>query len=109
MQAISGKNTRSRNNSARFGLAIGCAFFTLLMPSRILERRCHQAQRQKSHPSYQLMKQLERITLATATAVYAGYLIKQAIRTRSERLFRLAAGESPYERTHPKPYKPKRA
>ena len=48
------------------------------------------------------MKQLERITLATATAVYAGYLIQQAIRTRSERLFRLAAGESPYERTHPK-------
>jgi hypothetical protein len=49
------------------------------------------------------MKHLEKITLVTATAVYAGYLIQQAIRTRSERLFRLAAGESPYERTHPKP------
>lgn len=49
------------------------------------------------------MKHLEKITLITATAVYAGYLIQQAIRTRSERLFRLAAGESPYERTHPKP------
>lgn len=49
------------------------------------------------------MKHLEKITLLTATAVYAGYLIQQAIRTRSERLFRLAAGESPYERTHPKP------
>ena len=49
------------------------------------------------------MKNLERITLLTATAVYAGYLVKQALRTRSERVFRLAAGESPYERTHPKP------
>ncbi len=49
------------------------------------------------------MKHLEKVTLATATAVYAGYLIQQAIRTRSERLFRLAAGESPYERTHPRP------
>ena len=55
------------------------------------------------------MKQLERLTLATASAVYAGYLIQQAIRTRSERLFRLAAGESPYERTHPKSHKLKRA
>lgn len=49
------------------------------------------------------MKALERITLISVTTVYAGYLIKQAIRTRAERLFRLAAGESPYERTHPKP------
>ncbi len=49
------------------------------------------------------MKTLERITLATATAAYAGYLIQQAIKLRSERLFRLAAGESPWERTHPKP------
>lgn len=49
------------------------------------------------------MKHLEKLTLVTATAVYAGYLIQQAIRTRSERLYRLAAGESPYERTHPKP------
>lgn len=49
------------------------------------------------------MKILERITLMTVTAVYAGYLIQQALRIRAERLFRLAAGESPYERTHPKP------
>lgn len=49
------------------------------------------------------MKNFERITLMTLTTVYAGYLIQQAIRTRAERLFRLAAGESPYERTHPKP------
>jgi hypothetical protein len=49
------------------------------------------------------MRSLERITLLTATAVYAGYLIKEAIKTRAERVFRLAAGESPYERTHPKP------
>ncbi len=49
------------------------------------------------------MKHLERITLVTATAVYAGYLIQQVVRTHSERLIRLAAGESPYERSHPKP------
>jgi hypothetical protein len=49
------------------------------------------------------MKHIEKITLITATVVSAGYLIRQAIRTRSERLFRLAAGESPYERTHPQP------
>jgi predicted ArsR family transcriptional regulator len=53
--------------------------------------------------STQAMKHIEKLTLATATAVYAGYLIQQAIRTRSERFYRLAAGESPYERTHPKP------
>ena len=39
----------------------------------------------------------------TVTLVYTGYLIQQAVRTRTERLYRLAAGESPYERTHPKP------
>lgn len=49
-----------------------------------------------------LMKHLEKITLATATVFCAGYMIHQAVRTRAERLFRLAAGESPYERTHPK-------
>lgn len=48
------------------------------------------------------MKNLERITLMTATAVYAGYLIQQAVRTRADRLIRLAAGESPYERSHPR-------
>jgi hypothetical protein len=54
------------------------------------------------HPETTSMK-LEKITLVAATAAYAGYLIQQAIRTRAERLYRLAAGESPYERTHPKP------
>jgi hypothetical protein len=52
-----------------------------------------------------IMKTLERLTLATAataTAACAGYLIQHAIRTRTERLYRLAAGESPYERTHPR-------
>lgn len=49
------------------------------------------------------MKSYERITLASAAAVYAGYLIQQAIKIRAERVYRLAAGESPYERTHPKP------
>ena len=48
------------------------------------------------------MKYLEKITLLAVTTVYAGYFIQQAVRTRAERLFRLAAGESPYERTHPK-------
>lgn len=50
-----------------------------------------------------IMKHLERITLMTATAVYTGYLIQQVVRTRADRLIRLAAGESPYERSHPKP------
>jgi len=49
------------------------------------------------------MKRLERITLMAVTTAYAGYLIQQALRTRTERLFRLAAGESLYERTHPEP------
>lgn len=52
------------------------------------------------------MKSSEKITLATAAAAAAaacaGLLIQQYIRVRTERLFRLAAGESPYERTHPK-------
>lgn len=55
------------------------------------------------------MKNLERITLLTLTTLYAGYFIQQAIRLRSERVFRLAAGESPYERTHPRPQSLKRA
>ena len=49
------------------------------------------------------MKTYERVALMTVTLVYTGYLIQQAVRTRTERLYRLAAGESPYERTHPKP------
>jgi hypothetical protein len=48
------------------------------------------------------MKSIERITLMTLVGAYAGYLIQQAVRTtRAERLFRLAAGESSYERTRP--------
>ncbi|MCU0777286.1 MAG: hypothetical protein MUF86_06420 [Akkermansiaceae bacterium] len=52
------------------------------------------------------MKTLEKLTLATATAATAtalGISIRQYLRVRSERVFRLAAGESPYERRHPKP------
>ncbi len=49
------------------------------------------------------MKYLEKITLMTVTTVYVAYMIQQAMRIRAERLYRLAAGESPYERTHPKP------
>jgi hypothetical protein len=56
------------------------------------------------------MKHFEKSTLVTtlatttaaAAAVCAGFLIQHVVRIRSERLFRLAAGESPYERTHPK-------
>lgn len=55
------------------------------------------------------MKHLEKIALLTVATVYAGYFIQQAIRTRAERLFRLAAGESPYERIHPKPLRVKSA
>lgn len=63
-----------------------------------------------SHPRrvfqhHQIMKALEKLTLATATAVTAsaiGISIRQYFRIRAERVFRLAAGESPYERRHPK-------
>ncbi|MEI8037770.1 MAG: hypothetical protein WCJ14_05215 [Verrucomicrobiota bacterium] len=55
------------------------------------------------------MKYLEKITLLTVTTVYAAYLIQQALRIRAERLYRLAAGESPYERTHPKPRRVQRS
>ena len=51
------------------------------------------------------MKTLEKLTLATATAATAtaiGMSIRQYLRIRAERVFRLAAGESPYERKHPK-------
>lgn len=48
------------------------------------------------------MKTLEKITIAAATLAYSGYLVREAIRERAERALRLAAGESPYERTHPK-------
>ncbi|MEI6653836.1 MAG: hypothetical protein WCP45_03645 [Verrucomicrobiota bacterium] len=55
------------------------------------------------------MKNLERIALLTLTTAYAGYFIQQILRTHAERLFRLAAGESPYERTHPKPLRIKKS
>lgn len=55
------------------------------------------------------MKTLEKITLTAATLAYSGYLVREALRTRAERIFRLAAGESPYERTHPKPRAGKKA
>jgi recombinational DNA repair protein RecR len=55
-----------------------------------------------------VMKTLERITLATtgaATMAAAAFFIQQAIRARAERVFRVAAGESPYERKHAKMYR----
>lgn len=55
------------------------------------------------------MKTLEKATLLAATLAYGGYLVREAVRTRAERVFRLAAGESPYERTHPKPRAVKKA
>jgi hypothetical protein len=47
------------------------------------------------------MKTYQRITLMAVTTAYAGYLIRQAVGARAERLCRLAAGESVYERSHP--------
>ncbi len=41
--------------------------------------------------------------LLTVAVAYTGYLVEEAMRLRAARLCRLAAGESPYERTHPKP------
>jgi hypothetical protein len=55
------------------------------------------------------MKPLERLALLTLTAAYAGYFIQQIMRTHAERVYRLAAGESPYERTHPKPLSQKKS
>ena len=46
------------------------------------------------------MKTLERITLLAATTAYAGYLVRQAVHARADRLSRLAAGESDFERIH---------
>ena len=54
------------------------------------------------------MKPIERVTLATtgaATLAAAAYLITKAIRTRSLRVFLIAAGESPYEHKHTKLYR----
>lgn len=55
------------------------------------------------------MKISERLTFVTftaataaATAACAGYLIRHILRIRAERIFRVAAGESPYERSHPR-------
>jgi hypothetical protein len=58
------------------------------------------------------MKTLEKITLATATAATAtaiGMSLRQYLRSRAETVFRLAAGESPYERKHPKMHHAKTA
>jgi|GEM_PF-1783652 len=49
------------------------------------------------------MRSLERMLLLTVAVAYTGYLVEEAMRLRAARLCRLAAGESPYERTHPKP------
>lgn len=51
------------------------------------------------------MKSFDKLTLATATVATAtaiGISIRQYLHIRAERVFRLAAGESPYERRHPK-------
>jgi hypothetical protein len=70
--------------------------------------------RHKLHSSSRLriMKNLERITIATtgaATLVAAAYLVQKAIRVRLERVLRVAAGESPYERKHSKLHQAKPA
>jgi hypothetical protein len=51
------------------------------------------------------MKPIKQITLMTVATMYAGYVIRQAVRTRAERVWRLAAGESAYERTYPRPHR----
>lgn len=48
------------------------------------------------------MKTFERISLIAVTTAYAGYIAWQAAHARADRLCRLAAGESIYERNHPK-------
>jgi hypothetical protein len=51
------------------------------------------------------MKTLDKLTIATASAATVtaiGISISQYLRIRTERVFRRAAGESPYERKHPK-------
>ena len=56
------------------------------------------------------MKSIERITLATtgaATLATVAYFITKAIRSRSARLFLIAAGESPYEHKHSRLYRSK--
>jgi len=53
------------------------------------------------------MKTSKRITLIAVTTAYAGYIVRQIVHTRADRLFRLAAGESHFERTHPKPRRAK--
>jgi hypothetical protein len=47
------------------------------------------------------MKAIGRITLMTLAGACASYLIQQAVRSRAERVWRLAAGESAYERSRP--------
>lgn len=56
------------------------------------------------------MRTFERITLIAVTTAYAGYIVRQVVHTRADRLSRMAAGESHFERTHPKgrPAKPPR-
>lgn len=64
----------------------------------------------RAHPlEIRIMKTLEKATLVAATLAYGGYLVREAVRMRAERVYRLAAGESPYERTHPKPRAGKKA
>lgn len=98
--------------NADYQLAFGVNYSNLVLPFE--DGVCGEATRPFPrrvfilHPSIITMKNLERITLLTATAVYVGYLIKQALSVRSERVYRLAAGESPYERTHPKPRAPRK-
>jgi hypothetical protein len=50
------------------------------------------------------MKKDLKFLLAFAATTIATHLVVEAIKTRRERLYRHAAGESDYERTHPKPH-----
>jgi hypothetical protein len=49
------------------------------------------------------MKPLDRVTLMAVAAAYADFLCHQALRPRAaDRWCRLAAGESTFERNHPR-------
>lgn len=48
------------------------------------------------------MKNTVRLLVVATAASVLGNLIAGAIRTKKEKLFRLAAGESDYDRTHPR-------
>jgi len=79
--------------------------------SKTLDRGCFGGKPPTPNPHYgirtpsgrQLMKTHERVTLLAVATAYAGYLCHQAMRSPADdRWCRLAAGESAFERNHPR-------